>query len=323
MREILVKKGLVLAIIFLFVSTSIAPSIIAEMSPGNSLTPEKNKPVDGELVQYNVKLCRNNGVENNTIWLTKEQEVNLDAFIEDFKQNLDNSTTMEETIEIFKEAVVSINELGLLPESTNVVEVQKLITNDFSKIAKNNITMDFEKESFNGSNLFCLMAGRTNDTYAIRTIGLLSNRIITFYLNILISLNKLGIITSDVLEKLIEYPLMWFTIFNLYVALFPAISPIKFVNGITIGHLTQEFNGTNTVHLATGWISTFGVLGVKSWSDKMMGKIIYFLTPSVLQGLGVTGFVGLEIQYMDEYYDSHAFYLGFAPLVKIGDSPIE
>jgi len=67
-------------------------------------------------------------VECYTISATISQRDELEAFVDTFKKELDDAETPEETISIFNNAIVTLDEIGLIPNDVSVIELQNDIT---------------------------------------------------------------------------------------------------------------------------------------------------------------------------------------------------
>lgn len=106
-----VKKHQVIAVILLLIGIAIAPSI-------NSIVVKASN--DNDLVEVTSQACGIQGFGNTTVKLTKQQYQNLEQYLVDLKARLNQTTTREETIPIFKEAVVELNKYGLLPRGMRV-----------------------------------------------------------------------------------------------------------------------------------------------------------------------------------------------------------
>jgi len=98
--------------------------------------------------------------------LTKQQYQDLEQYLVDFRGKLNQTTTREEAVPIFKEAVVELNKYGLLPKGMNVEQEQALITGRYHKFQPLTLLNSISKKNplfFNGTwNLMCLVAGVTD-----------------------------------------------------------------------------------------------------------------------------------------------------------------
>jgi hypothetical protein len=111
------KKLLATGIIFLFIGVAVAPSI-------NSTVVKTSD----DLVEVTSQACGIQGFGNTTVKLTKEQYQNLESYLVDFRARLNQTSTREEAIPIFKDAVVELSKYGLLPKGISVQRIQDIVT---------------------------------------------------------------------------------------------------------------------------------------------------------------------------------------------------
>lgn len=139
-RNILLKKGVAVAIILLFLGVAVVPSI--NISVVKAAT-------DNDLVEVTTEAYGIKGFGNHTVKLTKQQNQNLEQYLVDLRERLNTTTTRDEAVPLFKEAVVELNKYGLLPKGMSVELAQRLVSgyyqnsnmlrriqNDFQSIAK-------------------------------------------------------------------------------------------------------------------------------------------------------------------------------------------
>lgn len=146
----LLKKGLAIAIIFLFIGLALAPSINA------------NVTLDTELVEITTEICGIDGIESKIVKLTKQESIKLEQLIDNIKIRLDKAETREETIEIFNDAIIKLDKYGLLC-GLSVEQAQRLVVERWqnSKVFDllENINQLFHvSETSDYINLFCLIA---------------------------------------------------------------------------------------------------------------------------------------------------------------------
>ena len=75
----LIKKGVVVAVILLFIGLAFAPSINANVSKAS---------LDSELVEFTTEVCGLNGGKH-TVSLSKEDAVEVENLINDIERRLD------------------------------------------------------------------------------------------------------------------------------------------------------------------------------------------------------------------------------------------
>ena len=119
MKDTYVKKGLVVSVILLFIGVAVAPSINTGVVKASN---------DNDLVEVTTQACGIKGFGNTTVKLTREQYQNLEQYLVEFRARLNQTSTREEAVPIFKEAVVELDKYGLLPKGMSVEQAQNLVT---------------------------------------------------------------------------------------------------------------------------------------------------------------------------------------------------
>ncbi len=119
MKDTWIKKGLVVSVILLFIGVSITPSINQSVVKAST---------DDNLVEVTTQACGIKGYGNTTVKLTREQYQNLEQYLVEFKARLNQTSTREEAVPIYKDAVVELDKYGLLPKGMSVELAQKLMT---------------------------------------------------------------------------------------------------------------------------------------------------------------------------------------------------
>ena len=115
------KQILVVGIILLFIGVAVAPSI----NPG-----VVTASFDDDLVEVTTQACGIQGYKDTTVKLTREQYQNLEEYLVEFRARLNQTTTKEEAVPIFKEAVVELDKYGLLPRGMSVERAQRLVSSE-------------------------------------------------------------------------------------------------------------------------------------------------------------------------------------------------
>ena len=105
------RKWLAIGIILLFVGVTIAPTINFNTVKAST---------DDDLVEVTTQACGIKGYGNTTVKLTREQYQNLEQYLVEFRARLNQTSTREEAVPIFKEAVVELDKYGLLPKGMSV-----------------------------------------------------------------------------------------------------------------------------------------------------------------------------------------------------------
>jgi len=257
MRHNWVKKGLVVSVILLFVGVTIAPNInfnVVKATNGN------------DLIEVTTQACGIKGFGDTTVKLTKQQYQNLEGYLVDFRARLNKTTTREEAVPLFKEAVVELNKYGLLPKGMSVEQTQKLVTGGYYNVR---INRTFQRlydtnDYLIKSNFLCLITGRGGN----------------FHIK--------GII------PFIKESIYWW--------LWPLeLSPLNWVffGRMTFGSSYIEPSEWEQVYSpATGWVNTYGLTGIKEWNGTFFGGC--GITFPAFQNLyyeyiGAYGFTGMGI----------------------------
>jgi hypothetical protein len=268
-----IKNALVVGVILLFIGVAVQPSM-ATVQP-------EYYDVSTEFIGLD---------KEYTTQLTKEELEELDALFDSVNERLNLSTSMMESVEIFKDAVIKLDRLRLLG-NVGIQETENLVTGYFlnSKLLRM-LERDYinKKEPNDGSlNAFCLIAGKVDEPLFYHPIILAT----IFQLGYL--LNLLG--------------LLYYWDIILLVPLFLEIS-ISVYSPFCLARAVSLIDNY-------GFITSFGLMGLKYWQgglDGMMEERLIFKW-----GTGIIGFTGLKIQSFDL---PNAYFLGGALLANIEDS---
>jgi len=316
MKDTWMKKSLVVSVILLFLGVTVAPSINFTVVKASN---------DNDLVEVTTEACGINGFGNTTVKLTRQQYQNLEQYLVDFRSRLNKTSTREEAVPIFKDAVVELNKYGLLPKRMSVEQAQRVIT---GKYQNKNIIKLQEKllrsrllTQDNIGNYFCLITGQTTNTL----IQPLLNYIV------MIPLVPVAMLIIFLLIKYLfqEPP----PIINLFLPLFICY------------FLYEQFSwerqkilvGANLWLVnSSGWIDTIGITGKQSINGSIIGQIpihgflseliktiieVFYAPPLDVKKItrGAIGFTGLRLCLNQTSYES--YYLGSALWVEIGSEP--
>jgi len=155
----ILRKGLAVGIILLFIGVAIAPS---------TNVPVVKASTHKDLVEVTTQACGIKGFGNTTVKLTKQQYQNLEQYLVDFRARLNQTTTRKEAVPIFKEAVVELNKYELLPKGMTIERAQKLVVGAYEN-SKGMALIEkmFHENTFltNQSNSFCFIAGIVYDGF--------------------------------------------------------------------------------------------------------------------------------------------------------------
>jgi hypothetical protein len=328
------KQYIVVGVILLLVGVAVAPSININVVRAAS---------DDDFVEVSSEACGITGFGNTTVKLTREQYRNLEQYLVEFRARLNDTTTREEAVPIFNEAVVELNKYGLLPKGMSVEQVLKLINPSFN----NNISQHFLKRIKNLSsdqsrNAFCLVTGQVNDSCSIYPFfnKLMYITPILVILSVVASLPilepLLGRLIQDQNFKNLIIFLLFFTFcmflsspilildtLNNICFQLSDIAPFALRNVVGIGY-HQEYNPGKGYHGSTGWLQGFGLLGKREWNGSLYGRILTLWIATGILDLyfslpGMIGFSGIKITSGENY--ENKFYLGLALYVRISTEP--
>lgn len=284
---------------------------------------------DDEFVELDVEFC---GLgKKHTVSLTQQEADEVDLLFTDIEQRLSQVETREKAEEIFREAIVELYELGLLPTGISIEQAQKLVTGKFQNPMiiehMNSINIGIQGSENIWNNLCCLIAGNSDRTHfhsiSFRTLAVLDalgwwciehnigSRFLDFLESIIIWLDEHGFhnilnIISNMGIVLFSVGYTFFMFWILYISI-QHFSEYSFCNTISFGI------GNNP---AVGWIKTIGLNGIKEYNGTFYGLLKQLDTKltNCIYYMGAFGFSGLKLfQDFDNYY-----YMGSALLVKIG-----
>ena len=122
----LIRKCLVVGIIFLFVGVVVPSSINFSVVKAS---------YDEDFVEVITQACGVNGFGNTTIKLTREQYQNLEWYLVEFEHRLNQTITRAEAIQLFKESVIELDKYGLLPKGMNRATAERLVTGGHQCVA--------------------------------------------------------------------------------------------------------------------------------------------------------------------------------------------
>jgi len=299
------KEIFVLGVILLFIGVAVAPSINQSVVTAAQ---------EDELVEVTVQACGIQGYNETTVKLTREQHQNLEEYLVEFRAKLNQTTSREEAVPLFKDAVVELDKYGLLPKGMSVELAQRVVTGGhFYEKCIQIFGRLFNKNQYNSnSNLFCLVAGETDATVFSRHfyIWLTVGSILSMW-KFWNDYTLLGMILFIIVGN--------FVILSILLQNFINKNPLALCDVVCIG-VYDPFE--KITYYASGWLKSFGVLGIKSWDEYIRGNfhalpliygLIYFLYQAIW------GFTGLKI-LLDENSLKQS-YFGFALALSIDDTP--
>jgi len=276
----LLRKSLAVGIIILFISVAVVPTI-------NYTTVKA--AIDNDLVEVTSEACGIQGYGNTTVKLTKQQYQNLESYLTEFRARLNQTTTREEAVPLFKDVVVELHRYGLLPRGMSVEKAQSLVIGRHSAIYLTNLIkkIKYDDSSQNNGNYYCLIAGHTG--------------LMTQFQGIITAMLDWPGYFYPTIAKILHIIFFLSCIVNIF---FPA-SVFQFIG---LGGL----NNHGTWVPAVGWVYTIGSGGIRQWNGDLYGMFPFVLgNPFGFTNVAVEGFTGLRLFLMTN------FYLGTASSVSI------
>jgi hypothetical protein len=260
----IIKKSLSVAVILLFIGVAVAPSINFTIVKASS---------DNDLVEVTSQACGIQGFGNQTVKLTKQQYQNIEQYLVEFRARLNQTSTREEAVPIFKETVVELNKYGLLPKGMSVEKAQRLV---LGKSAKKEIHIPKQISGLSepSYNFFCYVSGNVTE-------GPFSTLLATSLLFILDILSGGGLrpfcALLTIVILFIDMPFC--NVLPIPFSIFQCMMPLNFYNSRCYGN-----------------IQTVGLLGNKKYEGNLYGC----LGPL---GSGIVGFTGIKIHNGEKLYD--------------------
>jgi len=298
------KKSLAVAIIFLFISVAFVPGINFTVVKASS---------DNDYVEVTSEACGIKGFGNTTVKLTKQQYQDLQNYLVEFRAQLNTTTTREEAVPIFKDAVVELNKYGLLPKGMSIEQAQKLVMGQNKNLMRlqQKLLHNHLSALDDNNNILCLVAGCTDNTFIIGPISaigisaLMTESFLAFFL--------VSLIHSSTLASFV-----WSVIYSINLILLALLNsfPVSLLNiGITgFGVVGHQHGGL--FFPSEGTIFTIGLKGPKLWVGPFYGHLVLPLRFLMIT-IGMVGFKGIKIAILD-----NCFYLGSALWVKIDDTAL-
>ena len=266
------KKILVVGVILLFIGVGVAPSISHSIVTASQ---------EDDLIEVTSQACGITGYRDTTVKLTREQYQNLEQYLVEFRARLNQTSTREEAVPIFKEAVVELDKYGLLPKGMSTEQAQYVVTGRSHNPRMNTLIRDIlKKKNLNDSaNILCFITGHSTYT-----------EIVTLFQKIL----SFGFLS--ILGLLVNLPLPIYLIFAIVLL---GITMVFFA----LGYLRPMVLWSD-IYIHGGDCSLFslGLGGYKNWVGNYSGYIH-----------GFTGFkLLLDLETPIEF-----FYIGFALQVEM------
>jgi hypothetical protein len=300
MKKSWILKFVSATVILLFIGVAVAPSINSTIVKAST---------DNDLVEVTSQACGIQGFGNTTVKLTRQQYQNLEQYLVDFRARLNQTTTKEEAIPPFKEAVVELNTYGLLPKGMSVTQAQKLIIGASPETSGRRYRLIEKNNDSHGENenFCCLLVGSLTHTLSHGPLNNMLNRII-WILDAWYQRHP-----TAFMEGILNLLLMGLLLDMYASMMFSFIVPLHLF--VTIGVGWTDFG---LFIPATGTLWTIGLNGIKQWSGDMSGSLpLVQRVPFPFEDYpGIFGFTGFRISEFFTNNDT-VLYLGSALWVNI------
>ncbi len=139
---------------------------------------------ENDYFDVTVRACGIEGFGNNTVRLTKQQYKDLETYLIGIRTRLNQTSAREKAIPIFQEAVIELNEYGLLPKRMSIQKAQELVVERPSSSKWNRFLEKSARD--NVTNIYCLtyINGIISNKMSIWTLtGILLNRWAGYHLS--------------------------------------------------------------------------------------------------------------------------------------------
>jgi hypothetical protein len=289
------RKWLAIGIILLFIGVAIAPSINQSVVKASQ---------EDDIIEVTSQACGIQGYGNSTVKLTREQYQNLEQYLIEFRARLNQTSTREEAVPIFREAVVELDTYGLLPKGMNVEQSpsnllqqnQNDYFRDLQERIPNRHDLQMDEDCY-----FSLIAGHTTNTLILGPIPLTC--LFTGLIGIILLSSASNAVSGLIGALLLFLSLGLGFLFYLLPAVLFSVIRIG-TEAIHIGdpEAPREFIPSE------GWINSVGATGKKTWVGPFYGSMG---GPGLI---GAVGFTGIKISSLN-----NCFYIGSA--LRIGISP--
>lgn len=232
----------------------------------------------------------------------------------DLKVKLDKVTTKQDALVFINEAIVELNEYGLLPKGMTVQRAKRLVTNSFLKAELLKLYQKNAENSIGNNN--CLVIGIANGTYFRPYPALIQD--IPFLHNLVFNSRFRNI-----------------TQFLALPYIFRVLQPLKFGPYAYIGTRIKVVEHGNITHdyidASSGLVLTIGSNGFKKWNGTLYGSLYTkyhklvnnnYSYAEFWDPVGIRGFVGINfLSFISNFRELPTFYIGFAREVNFTYSP--
>jgi len=280
-------------IVILFLGVAVAPTINQSVVKASQ---------EDNLIEVTSQACGIKGYRDTTVKLTREQYQNLEQYLVEFRARLNQTSTREEAVPLFKEAVVELDKYGLLPRGMSVERAQKLVLRGCTHQRNLHLLEQrYDKKTLSRgevNNSFCLVAGNTTGNLILGPFKVM-NFVITFIIMSIVPP------VLDVIYELLELiglekianMVADFSYFLQENFVIPTRGiPFEIGGLVTFGSAQYMWEEPTRYYASTGWIYTNGLHGPQSLNGSFYGSLreIPFFISGEYQGL--SGFTGIVLR---------------------------
>ena len=267
------------------------------------------------------------GIQNDckkTIHLTPTQEVQLREYLQDFQKNINKSTSLQETKDLYYDALFYFDTLKLLPAG---ITPELLFSQICRKIREPSLTLVGSNSTVR--NYCCLTSGELNKMhcsnhfiylleYPFNFLGKVYEKLQIWAKNSHSIILKILLGIPSSLIYRISVPFMFFLCLA---ELFTTGSKIALLQDFGAGEYYYDVQSHYREDPSSGNIQTFGLTGQSNNSGTFFGAlprlpIVYGFGTSPL---GVAGFTGIKI--VKGSWPWHFFFLGSAFAIELDPYP--
>jgi len=292
------------------------------IQPAFAINP--NEPNDSKLEEITIEFYETDKTYEHTVMLTREQIKELKNLIDDFEIKIDNADNKIETEAIYKDTVVSLNDIGILPEGMTVEKAKRLVTGKEHNLAVVKIFKGLYKKNYekigDNENIICLVGGwGINDMFFTRGIMTVLTPIWNSLYKTIYDLGKIG-------------PLFELFVYEILLNFFDIPLSIRALRPFGVGY--ELFFGRKAVSPDTTRytpcpveINSSGLNGKITFNGDMYGQIpqlpiisdINTHDGTISYGYpGIIGFTGVHLIF-PSMWGVNIFFLGSALWVKLGE----
>lgn len=105
------KKLLVVGTVLLLIGITIIPLVNADFCRSSKKS---------EFVEVATEIFESEKIRKHTVELSNEDAGTLESLFESARERLDDAQTKMETVKVFYDVIISLNESGLLPDEISV-----------------------------------------------------------------------------------------------------------------------------------------------------------------------------------------------------------